>query len=102
MATEERQRTNAVNRLYEIRKQIFSDEFTSLSKKQLLALRSELNSACLQAGGTERYMAIFRDCDSKIGARLEAFRATRRFRIQIALTLAILGIAVWNLVKPYV
>lgn len=45
MPTADRQRINSVKRLHEIRKQVFSSSFDSLSKQELSSLRNELNEA---------------------------------------------------------
>jgi hypothetical protein len=101
MPTEERQRINSVKRLHEIRKEVFSSDFDSLSKQELSSLRSELKRVYLETGGTQ-YAGIFEECDSRVTGKLDALKATVRFRIQIAFSVAILAIALWNLVQRYV
>lgn len=101
MPTEDRQRINSVKRLHEIRKEVFSSNFDSLSKQELCSLRAELKKVYLETGSTQ-YAGVFEECDSRIGSKLDALKATVRFRIQIGFSVAILAIALWNLAQRYV
>ena len=93
-----REYINQTKRLREIEVLTLSPEFESLKKSKLVEYQNELKQLILKIGGKDHDQS-FESTHSRISNKLESMRASNRFRLQIFISLIILSVGIFNLVK---